>query len=76
MENYPIIININEYVQIIRTTYKYNDDISSELKDLLDKMIETNPDNRANIDDCLKHNWMHKKDIDIIIDNIENIKEN
>ena len=67
--------NINEYVQIIRTTYRYNDDISSELKDLLDKMIEINPDNRINIDDCLKHSWMRKKDTEIIVADIENIKQ-
>ena len=45
----------------MRTTYKYNEDISIELKDLLDKMIEINPIQRADIDECLEHNWMRKK---------------
>ena len=57
--------DLNEFIQIIRTTYKYNDDMSPELKDLLDKMIEINPMQRANIDECLAHNWMHKNDVEI-----------
>jgi serine/threonine protein kinase len=48
--------DINEYVQIMRTTYKYNEEMSPELKDLLDKMIEINPEYRTNIDECLEHN--------------------
>ena len=58
--------DLNEYVQIMRTTYKYNEDISYDLKDLLDKMIEINPTQRANIDECLAHNWMRKKDTAIL----------
>ena len=57
--------DLNEYVQIIRTTYKYNEEISPELKDLLDKMIEINPEIRANIDECLEHNWINKNNIEI-----------
>ena len=53
--------DLNEYAQIIRTTYKYNEEISPELKDLLDKMIEINPEIRANIDVCLEHAWFNKK---------------
>ena len=53
--------DLNEYAQIIRTTYKYNEEISPELKDLLDKMIEINPEIRANIDECLEHAWFNKK---------------
>ena len=60
--NYNYNNDLNEYVQIMRTTYKYNEDISIELKDLLDKMLEVNPIQRANIDECLEHNWMTKKD--------------
>ena len=58
--------DLNEFIQIIRTTYKYNDDMSPELKDLLDKMIEINPMQRANIDECLAHNWLHKNDAEIL----------
>ena len=65
--------DLNEFIQIIRTTYKYNDDMSPELKDLLDKMIEINPMQRANIDECLAHNWMHKND-DEIKKEEENVK--
>ena len=57
--------DLNEYVQIIRTTYKYNEEISPELKDLLDKMIEINPEIRANIDECLEHNWINKNNNEI-----------
>ena len=57
--------DLNEYVQIIRTTYKYNEEMSSELKDLLDKMIEINPEIRANIDECIEHNWITKNNIEI-----------
>ena len=54
--------DLNEYAQIIRTTYKYNEEISPELKDLLDKMIEINPEIRANIDECLEHAWFNQKE--------------
>jgi len=57
--------DLNEYVQIIRTTYKYNEEMSSELKELLDKMIEINPEIRANIDECIEHNWMNKNNNEI-----------
>ena len=57
--------DLNEYIQIIRTTYKYNEEISAELKDLLDKMIEINPEIRANIDECLEHNWINKNNNEI-----------
>ncbi len=58
--------DINEYVQIIRTTYKYSDDISSELKDLLDRMIEIDPTKRISIEECLEHNWMRKMTTEIL----------
>ena len=58
--------DINEYVQIIRTTYKYSDDISSELKDLLDRMIEIEPTKRISIEECLEHNWMRKMTTEIL----------
>lgn len=58
--------DINEYVQIIRTTYKYSDDISSELKDLLDRMIEIDPTKRISIEECLEHNWMRKMITEIL----------
>ena len=67
--------DLNEYVQIMRTTYKYNDEISYELKDLLDKMIEINHNQRANIDECLEHNWFHKKDTEILPNEDDNIKK-
>ena len=57
--------DLNEFVQIIRTTYKYNEEMSPELKDLLDKMIEINPEIRANIDECIEHNWITKNNIEI-----------
>ena len=58
--------DINEYVQIIRITYKYSDDISSELKDLLDRMIEIDPTKRISIEECLEHNWMRKMTTEIL----------
>ena len=58
--------DINEYVQIIRTTYKYSDDISSELKDLLDRMIDIDPTKRISIEECLEHNWMRKMTTEIL----------
>jgi len=58
--------DINEYVQIIRITYKYSDDISSELKDLLDRMIEIEPTKRISIEECLEHNWMRKMTTEIL----------
>ena len=39
--------------------------MSPELKDLLDKMIEINPEIRANIDECIEHNWITKNNIEI-----------
>ena len=66
--------DINEYVQIIRTTYKYNEEMSPELKDLLDKMIEINPEYRTNIDECLEHNWINKKDTEIVVGEIDSLK--
>ena len=67
--------DLNEYVQIMRTTYKYNEDISIELKDLLDKMIEINPIQRADIDECLEHNWMRKKDTTIIKESVDSLQK-
>ena len=58
--------DINEYVQIIRITYKYSDDISSELKDLLDRMIEIDPTKRISVEECLEHNWMRKMTTEIL----------
>ena len=66
--------DINEYVQIMRTTYKYNEEMSPELKDLLDKMIEINPEYRTNIDECLEHNWINKKDTEIVVGEIDSLK--
>ena len=69
--------NLNEYVQIMRTTYKYNEEISPEMKDILDKMIEIDPKQRMNIDECFEHNWLYKKNTEILKGDIENIqKEN
>ena len=58
----------------MRTTYKYNEEMSPELKDLLDKMIEINPEYRTNIDECLEHNWINKKDTEIVVGEIDSLK--
>jgi serine/threonine protein kinase len=40
-------------------------DISENLKDLLDKLLEINPEKRITIDEILKHPWLNEDLIDI-----------
>ena len=44
---------------IISGNYPELNDISENLKDLLNKLLEVNPDKRISIDDILKHPWLN-----------------
>ena len=63
--------DFKEYVKSIKSTYNYCGNISSELKDLLEKMLNKNPSRRITIDECLSHPWIHKQNTDIITDEEE-----
>ena len=63
--------DFKEYIKNIKSTYNYCGNISNELKDLLDKMLNKNPSKRINIDECLSHSWIHKQNTDIITDEDE-----
>lgn len=44
-------------------TIKYSDSISKELKQLLQRMLEPDPNRRINLNDILTVEWMEKKKI-------------
>ena len=67
--------DFKEYVKIIKSTYKYCDNVSNEFKDLLDKMLNKNPLRRINIDECLSHPWIHKQNTEIIFEEEEENKQ-
>ena len=50
---------------IISGKFPKLNDISENLKDLLDKMLEINPDKRIYLDEILKHPWLNEDLIDI-----------
>jgi serine/threonine protein kinase len=64
-------IDFKEYIKNIKSTYNHCGNISSELKDLLDKMLNKNPSRRITIDECLSHPWIHKQNTDIVTDEEE-----
>ena len=67
--------DFKEYIKNIKSTYNYCGNISNELKDLLDKMLNKNPSKRITIDECLSHSWIHKQNTDIITDDDEMNKQ-
>ena len=44
--------------KITNGVYTIPDNVSSEFKDLISKILEINPDKRINIDDIKKHSWV------------------
>ena len=63
--------DFNKYVKIIKDTYVNCDNISYEFKDLLDKILNTDPLKRLTVEECLSHPWIHIQNTEIIIDEEE-----
>ena len=68
---------INEkelHESILSGKYPKIKDMSSDLKNLLDKLLEINPDKRITIDEILKHGWLENCDKNVnIFTNAEKI---
>ena len=50
--------------KITNGVYTIPDNVSSEFKDLISKILEINPDKRINIDDIKKHSWVRMFNFD------------
>ena len=46
---------------IISGNYPELNDVSENLKDLLNKLLEVNPDKRISLDEILKHPWLNEE---------------
>ncbi|KAI8642261.1 kinase-like domain-containing protein [Parasitella parasitica] len=49
------------YGDIQNKAVEHSDDIDSSLKDLIDKLLEKNPENRIAIQDVKTHSWLYSK---------------
>ena len=54
---------------IISGNYPELNDVSENLKDLLNKLLEVNPDKRISLDEILKHPWLNEE----LKENVNNI---